>query len=72
MLRSGSTAVSRGINGNLQNPGAICIRCDFGYFTPEVTATRAARAHLQERRLGGPMMLAGGLECTESIDIPGT
>jgi len=72
MLRSGLTAVSRGINGNLQNPGAICIRCDFGYFPLEVMATRADRAHLQETRLGGLMMPAVGQECAESIDIPGT
>jgi len=72
MRRSGLTAVSRGINGNLQNPGARCIPCDVGYFPLAVMATRADRAHLQERRLGGLMMPAAGQECAESIDIPGT
>jgi hypothetical protein len=41
-------------------------------FPLAVMATRADRAHLQERRLGGLMMPAAGQECAESIDIPGT
>ena len=74
-IRHDSLRIDRrlsGINGNLQNPGAICIRCDFGYFPLEVMATRADRAHLQETRLGRLMMPAVGQECAESIDIPGT
>jgi hypothetical protein len=63
------TAVSRVSTAIFEIQGTYVSVAGFGYFT---TATRAARVHLQETRLGGLMMVAGGLECTESIDISGT